>query len=48
MAHYTVELRKLIYYLGQNEVASWFSDYELSDYLTSSQIEVIENKLQKN
>ena len=43
MAHYTVELRKLIYYLGQQEVASWFSDYELSDYLTTSQIEVIEN-----
>ena len=43
MAHYTVELRKLIYYYGQEEIKSWFNDYELSDYLTSSQIEVITN-----
>ena len=43
MAHYTIELRKLIYYYGLPEIESWFSDYELSDYLTESQIQTIEN-----
>ena len=43
MAHYTVELRKLIYYYGLEEIESWFKDYELDDYLTASQIQTIED-----
>ena len=50
MAKYTIELRHLfepgrfptpIY--SREEVESWFKDYELSDYLTPEQINVIEN-----
>lgn len=42
MASYTIELRKLcdVYYSRQ-EVESWFKDYNLADYLTSTQIEQI-------
>ena len=50
MAKYSIELRNLFEPLRFNpplytreEVESWFKDYELSDYLTSEQIEVIEN-----
>ena len=41
-ATYTAQLRFLINQLGREEVESWFKDYELSDYLTPEQIEVIE------
>ena len=50
MAKYTLELRELFEPIKFNpplytrsEVESWFKDYELSDYLTSEQISVIEN-----
>lgn len=42
MATYTMELRKVIEYYGREEVESWFSSYELSDFLTPEQIEQIE------
>lgn len=38
MATYTMELRKVIEYYGREEVESWFSSYELSDFLTPEQI----------
>ena len=48
MSKYTMELRKLfepITYtptlFSRNEVENWFKDYELSDYLTTEQINVI-------
>ena len=50
MAKYTIELRSLFEPLKFNpplftreQVESWFKDYELSNYLTSEQISVIEN-----
>lgn len=48
MSKYTIELRKLfepnIYYkplYSREDIESWFSDYELEDYLTQEQINVI-------
>lgn len=41
MASYTIELRKICELYGREEVENWFTDYELSDYLTSAQIESI-------
>ena len=41
MASYTVELRKVIDLYGRDEVESWFKDYEISDYLTDSQANLI-------
>lgn len=44
MARYTFTLRELISTFGEDEVKSWFMNYELSDYLTADEIKVIENK----
>lgn len=41
MSKYTVELRKIIANTSREEVESWFKDYELSDYLTQDEINVI-------
>lgn len=41
MARYTIELRNVIMMFGENSVKSWFSDYNLSDYLTDDEIAVI-------
>lgn len=41
MARYTIELRNVIMICGENTVKGWFSDYELSDYLTDEEIAVI-------
>ena len=41
MASYTMELRKVIEYFGREEVENWFKDYDLSHYLTPTQIEQI-------
>ena len=43
MAKYTIELRKLCDLYTREEVESWFRDYNLNDYLTTEQIEVIFN-----
>ena len=44
MSKYTFELREIISTFGRDEVKRWFSDYELSDYLTPEEIAVIEEK----
>lgn len=44
MARYTMEIRELISTFGTDEVKSWFEDYELSDYLTAEEIQVIEDR----
>lgn len=41
MARYTIQLRNVISLFGENTVKSWFTDYDLSDFLTSEQIAVI-------
>ena len=44
MAKYTMELRELISTFGKDEVKGWFSDYELSEFLTPEEIKVIEDR----
>lgn len=44
MAKYTMELREMISTFGEDEVKSWFMDYQLSDYLSQDEISVIEDK----
>lgn len=44
MAKYTMELRELISTFGKDEVKGWFSDYELSEFLTPDEIQVIEDR----
>ena len=39
-----MELREIISTFGREEVKHWFSDYNLSDYLTPEEIAVIEEK----
>ena len=41
MARYTIELRNVIQMFGEDDVKSWFMNYELSDYLTDEEIAVI-------
>lgn len=41
MAKYTIELRKVCELYGRNEVENWFKSYDLNDFLTSEQQEVI-------
>ena len=43
MASYTIELRKVCDIYGREEVENWFKNYELSDFLLPSQIEIITN-----
>lgn len=44
MAKYTMEIRELISTFGKDEVKSWFTNYELTDYLTPEEIQVIEDR----
>lgn len=44
MAKYTIELRKVCEIYGRDEVEKWFKDYEITEFLSPSQIETI-NKL---
>ena len=44
MASYTVQLRKIIETVGEDEVLSWFQDYDLSNYLTFEEIQVITDR----
>lgn len=44
MSRYTMQLRTVIDICGEDTVKSWFSDYELSDYLTPDEIAVIEER----
>ncbi len=41
MANYTMELRRVCDIFGRNEVENWFKSYNLSDFLTPEQIQVI-------
>lgn len=43
MAKYTIELRKVCDYFTREEVEKWFKSYELEDFLTPEQIEIITN-----
>lgn len=44
MASYTIELRNIGLMFGEEEVKSWFADYDLSDYLTDEEIAVINER----
>jgi hypothetical protein len=44
MAKYTMELREIVSTYGKDEVKNWFSNYELSDFLTPEEIEVVETR----
>jgi hypothetical protein len=44
MSRYTTELRTVCDLFGRETVEGWFKDYELSDYLTSEEIAVIEER----
>lgn len=44
MAKYTIELRALVETFGRDEVKRWFTSYELTDYLTDDEIEVINKR----
>jgi hypothetical protein len=41
MSKYTIELRNVIMFYGEETVKNWFMDYDLDDYLTTEQQEVI-------
>ena len=43
MATYTIELRRLCELYTREEIENWFKDYDIFDYLTNKQYEVIEN-----
>lgn len=44
MARYTIELRNVGNLFGEEEVKKWFSNYELSDFLTPEEIAVINER----
>ena len=44
MARYTVQLRKVIETIGEDQVLKWFQDYDLTNYLTFEEIRVITDK----
>lgn len=44
MSKYTYELREVISTFGKDEVKAWFTDFNLGDYLTPEEIQVIEDR----
>ena len=42
VSKYTIELRNVMMLFGESTVKGWFMDYDLDDYLTTEQQEVIE------
>lgn len=44
MARYTYTLREVVATFGEEAVKGWFSDYELSDYLTAEEIQLIDER----
>ena len=44
MATFSIELRELVETFGKNKIISWFTDYDLSDYLTADEINVINTR----
>lgn len=45
MATYTIELRKLCNIYSREEIENWFKQYELSDYLTPEQLEIVQKSV---
>ncbi len=45
MSRYTMQLRAVEKLYGNEELIKWFSDYEMSDYLSEEQISAIEERL---
>ena len=41
MSKYTYQLRNVILFTSLEEVKSWLTDYDLADYLTNDQLEVV-------
>lgn len=44
MAKYTMTIRDLCEWYTRDTIKSWFTDYELTDYLTQDEIDVIEER----
>ena len=44
MSKYTMEIREIVSTFGRDEVKKWFSDYDLGEFLTPEEIEVIETR----
>ena len=44
MALFTFSMREMVETFGRDEVKSWFMNYELSDYLTPEEIDVINSR----
>lgn len=44
MARYTYTLREIVSTFGKEEVKNWFKSYQLSDYLSNEEINVIRDK----
>lgn len=44
MSKFTFELREVVSTFGREEVKKWFSEYELSDFLTNEEIAVINER----
>ena len=44
MAKYTIELRKVCDIYGRETVENWFKDWNLEDYLTEKEINVINSR----
>lgn len=44
MATFSIEIRELVETFGENEVISWFTNYEMADYLTQDEINVINER----
>lgn len=44
MAKYSIELREMIITFGEDEVKSWFGNWELSDFLDEEEVAVVEDR----
>lgn len=44
MAKYTYEIRELVSTFGRDEIKNWFKDYELADFLTPEEIDVVNQR----
>lgn len=44
MAQFTIQLREIESLEGRENLRTWFTDYDLHDYLTNEQINLIENR----
>lgn len=44
MSKYTMEIREIVSTFGRDEVKNWFEDYDLHDYLTEEEIDVINER----